>query len=351
MTTTRQPVRLMQAGLGGWGQDWARHVLRPAEERGDLALVASVDADAATLARAQATLGLPPERCFADLGEALEAVEVDAVLITASLAGHVPLALAALAAGKHVLIEKPFAPTVAEARQVVAAAERNGCALMVSQNYRFYPAVAAVRALIAERALGEVGSVSLDFRKYANRAAREGHRHYTLRQPLLMDMAIHHFDLMRSVLGQEAREIACRAFNPPWSNFDEPAAAVATIAFDGGAVLSYRGSWVSPGPPTLWGGEWRVECSGGEIIWTSRADTGTDADRVTIRPLGKRARHLNLPPMEHYDRAGSLEAFLAAVRTGVEPPSSGRDNLGSIALMNAAVESATSGLPLPVPGS
>jgi predicted dehydrogenase len=164
-----------------------------------------------------------------------------------------------------------------------------------------------------------------------------------------MDMSIHHFDLMRAVLGQEPREIVCRAFNPPWSNFAEPAAAAATITFDAGAVVSYRGSWVSPGPPTLWSGEWRMECAGGEISWTSRADQGTDSDRVTIRLLGKRPRRVELPPMPYYDRAGALRAFLHAIEQGIEPESSGRDNLGSIALMHAAIEAARSGMLLPVP--
>ena len=121
---------------------------------------------------------------------------------------------------------------------------------MISQNYRFFPAVQAVRDLLRSGSLGEVGAVSVDFRRNANGAAREGNRHYTLHQPLLADMSIHHFDLMRVMLGQEPVEVVCHAWNPPWSNFEEPAAAFATITFDGGAVVSYRGSWVSPGPKT-----------------------------------------------------------------------------------------------------
>jgi predicted dehydrogenase len=276
----------------------------------------------------------------------LAAVRPDAVLITANLPAHVPLALEALDAGMHVLLEKPFAPALTEAQQVVDRAAARGQLLMISQNYRFFPAVQATRALLREGTLGDVGMVNVDFRKYANRAATAGHRHYTIRHPLLMDMAIHHFDLMRAVLGQEPREIDCHGFNPSWSNFSDPAAAAATITFDGGAVVSYRGSWVSPGPQTLWAGEWRMECAGGEIAWTSRADSGTDADRVSVRPLGKRPRRIELPPMLDYDRAGSLRAFVRAVQSGEEPESSGRDNLGSVALMQAAIESATSGRPV-----
>lgn len=339
-------MRIVQVGMGGWGQNWARTILRPAADEVDL--VACVDMEQASLARAQETLGVPAERCFPTLEAALTAVEADAVLITAHLPAHVPLALVALETGKHVLLEKPFAPTIEEAQQVVDAAATAKRVLMISQNYRFFPAVRAATELVREGSLGPVGAVSLDFRRYANQAARAGHRHYTIRQPLLMDMAIHHFDLLRAVLGQEPREIACRGFNPPWSNFDEPPAAFATISFDGGTVVSYRGSWISPGPATPWAGEWRMECEGGEIVWTSRADSGTEADQVTVRPLGKRARRVALPPMPHYDRAGSLRAFVKAVETGQEPESSGCDNLGSVALMLAAVASSASGIPVPV---
>ncbi len=335
-------LRIIQAGMGGWGRDWARTVIGPDD---GVALLACVDADAAALALARQQLDLPEDRTFASLAAALAAVEADAVLITASLPGHIPLATTALQAGKHVLLEKPFAPSVAEAQQVVELAAERDRVLMISQNYRFFPAVQAVGDLIRAGSLGEVGAVALDFRRYANAAAREGNRHYTLFQPLLADMSIHHFDLMRAVLGQEPVEVACHAWNPPWSNFVDPAAAVATIRFAGGAVVSYRGSWVSPGPETPWAGEWRIECVRGEIAWTSRDNHGASVDRVTVRPLGKRARRIELPVLPQIDRAGSLRAFARAVATGEPPASSGRDNLGSLRLMYTAIDAATAGAP------
>lgn len=83
-----------------------------------------------------------------------------------------------------------------------------------------------------------------------------------------------------------------------------------------------------------------MECTGGEVVWTSRDDSASDS--VIIRPLGKRARQVKLPALALIDRRGSLEAFVQAVQTGQEPECSGRDNLHSVALMHAAVESATS---------
>jgi predicted dehydrogenase len=338
-------IRLIQIGMGGWGLLWGATLRRST----DVELAACVDMDPAALARAREKLELAPERCFSSLDRAFAEVECDAVLVTTALPAHVPVALAALEAGKHVLLEKPFAPTLAEARRVVDAAEERGRVLMISQNYRFYPAVRTVTALVREGTLGAVGSVQIDFRRYANSAPAEGNRHYALRQPLLLDMAIHHFDLMRMVLGQEPQQVNCHAWNPPWSKFADPAAATATITFDGGAVVSYRGSWVSPAPQTYWAGEWRMECERGEISWTSRDNSGTTGERVTVRPLGKAARRVKLPELPAIDQAGSLIAFAQAIRDGQQPESAGHTNLGSLALALATIESATAGLPVFVP--
>ncbi len=263
-------LRIVHVGVGGWGPDWAANAL---PRVGEVEPVAWVDADAATLDAARARLGLPAGGCFPSLAAALAAIEAEAVLVTTPVRAHVPVALEALAAGKHVLVEKPFAPSLAEARRAVEAAEAAGRVLMVSQNYRFFPAPRAVAALVREGEFGPVGAVNVDFRR--NVGGRTGSpRHHALEHPLLVDMAIHHFDLMRMLLGREARWVACHTWNPPWSPFAGDAAGAATIAFEGGAMVSWRGNWVSPGPRTAWAGEWRVECAGGEIAWTTRGGGG-----------------------------------------------------------------------------
>jgi predicted dehydrogenase len=336
------PIRLIQVGLGGWGRDWARLLTRNA----DLAqTVAHVDMQPAMLQQLQADNGTAAELCFPSLEAALATCEADAVLVTTALGGHIPVALAALEAGKHVLVEKPFAPSLADARRAVDLAAERGLVLMVSQNYRFFPAAQTAAALVRSGALGAVGGASVQFRKYANTEPRDTHWHYKLRQPLLEDMAIHHYDLMRFVLGQEPVSVSCAAWNPPWSHFQEPAAAAATISFDGGAVVDYRGSWVSTGAPTTWSGEWQIECADGIIAWTGRDDRGAGADAVTVRPRGKRARRVELPALERIDRAGSLAAFVQAIAANAEPTASGRDNMGSLALMFATVEAASTGRP------
>ncbi|MGZ3600061.1 MAG: Gfo/Idh/MocA family protein [Ktedonobacterales bacterium] len=344
-------IRIAQVGMGGWGRNWSKHIV---PRVAGVEAVAWVDPEPTALALAQAEGDIPTSRCFGTLEETLQAVEADAVLITAALPGHVSTALTALAAGKHVLVEKPFAATVEEAQRVVAEAEKRQRVLMVSQNYRFFPAVQTVKSLVREGALGAPGVVTIDFRRDSS-ATPDGKTVYQRSQhPLLMDMAIHHFDLMRYVLGQEPRTITCHAWNPEWSPFDDPATALATITFDGGAVVSYRASWVSRGPVTPWAGEWNMECSGGEIAWTSRESSssqhlGEVADRVIVRRTGEAEHKLTLPTLPAVDRLGSLSAFAEAITSGREPDSSGRENLGTLALMTAAIAAAQRGTPVSVP--
>ncbi len=123
-------IRLVQVGMGSWGENWGTHVI---QQSGDVELVACVDLDAGMLEQARQLLNLPAERCFLTLESALASVETDAVLITASLPAHVPVALESLNAGKHVLLEKPFAPTVAEAQQVVETAAQRSRVLKLRQ--------------------------------------------------------------------------------------------------------------------------------------------------------------------------------------------------------------------------
>jgi predicted dehydrogenase len=125
---------------------------------------------------------------------------------------------------------------------------------------------------------------------------------------------------------------------------------VATITFDGGAVVNYRGSWVSPGAQTLWAGEWRIECEKGEIAWTGRGDNHEQSvERVTVRRLGtKRAKPVELVSLADVDRGGTLSAFVEAIKSGQEPETSGRDNLHTLALTNAAIEASQIGAPVTI---
>lgn len=343
----QQQLAMIQVGLGGWGRNWYQLELR---NHPSARVAAWVDADKSARTQSISSFSLPSEQVYADLDDALEHHAAEAVLVTTSLAGHVPVVERALRAGRHVLVEKPFAPSVAEAERLVELAEKVGKILMVSQNYRFFPAPVAARELVTSGNLGALGAIHVDFRRDHVRPDPGRKTHELLSQPLLADMAIHHFDLMRMVTGQDAKRITCHGWNPPWSAYKDPAAAVAFVEMEDGLPISYRGSWVSPGSVTPWAGEWHMEFERGEAVWTSRIDMTDTADRLLIAEHGKQPKEQKLPTLSQIGRSGAVEAFVAAIQSGTSNGCAGSANIGSLAMTYAAIASVECGEPVDVTG-
>ncbi|KQS09256.1 Gfo/Idh/MocA family oxidoreductase [Curtobacterium sp. MCLR17_007] len=338
-------VRIIHVGLGGWGGSWAREAIPAVSE---VQVVGIVDPSADTLQAVRTDLGLPESAAFPSLTAALAAVDADAVVVTAPAVTHVPLALEALDAGKHVLVEKPFANTADEAAAAVHRAEERGLVLQVSQNYRFYPAPQVVRDLLRTDAVGELSAINVDFRQWDNDRPFADHPHYRFPHAMFNDMAIHHVDLLRMVTGQEAVRVFAKATYPSFSKYQDEAVASMLIEMQDGLVVSYRGSWLSRAEHTAWAGEWSIQGEDGELQFTSRAGEPGDVsgDVVTVRrPGDTTATSVELPTAEHHDRQGQLQAFARSIEGGPAPETSGRDNLRSLALMEAATRSAASGLP------
>jgi predicted dehydrogenase len=141
-------VRIGVVGLGYWGPNVVRNMSRVA----DLAWCCDLSAEN----RERYAPQYPQARFTADFDDLLGDPSVDAIAIASSVPTHHPLGLRALAAGKHVFIEKPLAASVAHARELVAAAETADRRLMVGHLLLFHPALAAVRALIDSGELGDI---------------------------------------------------------------------------------------------------------------------------------------------------------------------------------------------------
>lgn len=333
-------VRLVQIGLGGWGRNWVEEITR---ETPGVEPVAWVDTDVDARERAVIDLELPPEKVFASLEEALARLKADAALVVVPLAAHAAVTRQALEAGLHVLVEKPFAETLEQACAVAGLADRRQRVLMVNQNYRWFPAPALARRLLHEGALGDLIACYVDFHLHFG----TGYRYFFLEEPLLSDMAIHHFDSMRFVLDDEPVEVSCHSWAGPGTPFAGHPAAVATMRFAKGTVVSYRGSWLTHGPGTPYGGHWRLDGTRGTVEFSFRGafQERETLDRLTLHRADSRPEAARLPAMPHKDRRGALHTFARWIREGTPPEgaSTAADNLKSLALMSAAIRSARAG--------
>ncbi|OLB89924.1 MAG: hypothetical protein AUI15_25540 [Actinobacteria bacterium 13_2_20CM_2_66_6] len=273
-----------------WGRDWAWRVNPTVDE---VEVVGYVDSDAGALKLLSRRLPGARASWFGSLDAALAAARPEALLVTTTIAGHAPLARAGLEAGLHVLVEKPFTDKLDVAAELVSLAAAKGLALMVSQNYRFFPAARTAARLVHDGSLGGLYEIGIDFRRDYSSPPKPRFRIHLDSQPLLVDMSIHHFDLLRLIVGREPDRVFCSTANVGRGGFDGPPTAAASVAF-GEALVSYRGSWISAGPKTPWAGEWNMELEHGNVRYAKAASRRLQA-ATTWRPLPSRSRWSSRP--------------------------------------------------------
>ena len=178
-------LRIAVVGCGYWGSKHAR-VLQSTDGVDQVVLVDAYELRLRNLARSY-----PNAPCFTSLADALP--HVDAIVVATPPTSHVPIALQAIAAGKHVLVEKPLAPTSAEARQLIAAAEQAGVLLMTGHTFEYNPAVWKLRELVHSQVLGDVyylDSARLNLGLYQNDVN------------VILDLAPHDVSIINYVLGE-----------------------------------------------------------------------------------------------------------------------------------------------------
>jgi predicted dehydrogenase len=321
------PLRLAVVGAGRMGRAW----LRTIRSTPQVALVAVVDVAPGAAQAALDEAGIHGVRAFPTLADAAASAGPQAVVDATVPAAHLPVTLEALGLGLPVLGEKPAAATLPEAIALAEAAERAGELFMVSQNRRYDRNLAGLRRRLPE--IGPIGLVTTQF----FRAVHFGGFREEMAHPVLVDAAIHSFDTARMLLGTEPLTVHCEEFNPPWSWYAGAGCVSASFEFPGGARYLYQGSWASPGRQTSWNGEWRLDGEHGGAEWDgdhpAQLFLGEAGDRV------ERCEPVDAPE----DIAGTLDEFVRALRTGATPSGAIRDNIRSLAMVHAAVDSARDG--------
>ena len=320
-----EPLRLLQVGAGGMGRAW----LRTIQENPDVVLVGLIDLDVHLARTAADEHGYAEVPVAASIGELAEQSGAEALIDVTIPVAHPKISVDALLRGLPVLCEKPLAESVRECLSMVAAAEASGQLLMVSQSRRYFRTGTAFGRQLAE--LGTIASLSCEFFK----APRFSGFRERMAEPLLVDMAIHQFDLARKLIRAEPVSVYCDSYNPDWSWFDGNAAADAIFAFDGGARFAFTGSWCAPGSETSWNGRWRASSANGTAIW--------DGDGLPAAELASGEAWPAAIVEEPEQIAGSLAEFVDALRQSTTPQSEVHANVISVAMVEAAVRSSATG--------
>jgi predicted dehydrogenase len=322
-------IRVIVAGMGQRGRDWAREV------RADrsFALAACVDTDADILRQASASLAVPPEKCFRELRTALDETACEVVIVATSADSHAPVCRIALERGLGLLVEKPFTLHLDEAIELVTLAEQKGAPLIVAQNYRYMRAHRAARRLIREGALGRIGMVVAQYYRVPHEMAASLAR---LPHHVMWGMGVHHLDALRYVLGEEVTSVAAQSFTQPWSALPEGSSMQALLGFASGARGFYSATYESSGHEYFERGQEFYQRFMGE-----RATLHVFHRWLVLCERGRLPRLVRRGARSVTEENVLLQQMKRALLEGVVPESSGRDNLQTVAVMEACVRSAS----------
>jgi len=323
-------LRVVVVGLGSRGHDWLREI----ENAPGFELAAAVDVDPLVLQQASAK-GVLPSQCFADLSAALDQSKCDAVIVATSLDSHFKPCELALAHGLAVMVEKPFALNLHEAKQLVTLAEQKNAPLVVAQNYRYLRSFRTARRLIAEGRLGRVGMVVCQYYKVPHALPAALSR---LQNSVLWEVGIHHLDALRYVLNKPVTRVLTESFKLPWGTLPRGGSIHAMLSFADETRALYSATYESTGHEFFEGGQEFYLRLIGEL-----ATLHVFQRWLILCEKGKLPRLIRRGPRKVSEERILLDQFERALLHGEQPDSSGRDNLQTMAIVEACQRSATEG--------
>ncbi|WP_025228179.1 Gfo/Idh/MocA family protein [Fimbriimonas ginsengisoli] len=244
---------------------------------------------------------------------------------------HLEYALKAIAAGKAVFIEKPFARDLSEGSTIIEAAGKAGVPLMVGQVVRFFPEYALGHRLVQSGKIGTPAAARLRRGGKAPHGSQDWFMDHGRSGGILLDLAIHDFDWLRWTLG-EVSHLYSRSVGV--QSGGGPDYALTTLTFESGTVAHVESTWMDP---SGFRATYEVAGSEGMIEFDSRQS----ASVRTHKKEGSKLQHPVSDTDDPYYQ--ELSGFLGAVKNGTPIPVPGFEGLMALNLSLAALESARTG--------
>ncbi len=324
-------IRIGLIGYGYWGPNLAR-----AAAETDGATVEMI-ADYSGPARERAAKRHPSARLATDWVTLVQDPKVDAVLIATPAKTHFEIALGALAAGKHVLIEKPLADSPARAARLVDEAMRRSRILMVDHTFVFTGAVKTIQELVANGRLGEI---------YYYDSTRVNLGVFQRDVNVIWDLAVHDFAIMDFIL--PARPIAISASAAGFLSGSPENMAHLSVFFDDGALAHLNVNWLAPVKvrQTLIGGSRRMviyddmQASEKVKVYDRGASVSDNPSDALTQMVSYRLGDMWAPAISPTEAlVAEMREFVRCIDTGERPITDGESGLRVVEMAAAASRS------------
>jgi predicted dehydrogenase len=318
---------------------WLKAIAETPSLRDRITIVGLVDLDRAAVDRLADEYGLGHAVIGTDLDAVLDEARPELLFDVVIPSARQDVVAIGLTHGCHVLSEKPMATTLEAGRALVALAAEAGKVHAIVQNRRFNEGVRRIRATLESGALGELTGIHCDFFV----GAHFGGFREQMQNVLLVDMAIHTLDAARFMAQKTPLAVYCHESNPRGSWYAHGAAANAIFEFSDDVVFTYRGSWSAEGANTSWDSAWRIVGTKGTLLWDG-ADK-FEANLVVgsegfFRPLAPLEVAPPADPDQTLGHASVIAEFIDSIEAGRAPETASSDNIKSLAMVFAAIESA-----------
>ena len=308
-------LRVAAIGVGSLGRHHARNYAELSRE-GLVGFVGACDSNAETLFQVASDNGC---ESFSDWRDLIG--KVDAVSVATPTETHCEIACAFLRGGVHVLVEKPIAPTLAEADEMIAAAASTGAKLMVGQLERFNPAMVALRPHVTKPLYFEIHRVS----PFPNRS---------LDVDVVLDVMIHDLDAVQWLVGEDVAVSAIHAVGIPVIS-DKVDAANARIEFESGAVANITASRI--GTEKIRKTRFYQTNAYVVLDYATKFASLTSLDPGASHPLlGISVNRLEIDDVEPL--RAEISAFIDSIQRDVDPPVTGADGRRALSLAVGVLE-------------
>ncbi len=286
------------------------------------------------------------KRCVADYRALLEDQTIEALAICVPAQFHVEIALAALDAGKHLFIEKPLALTIEDCDRLIERAAGVPLQVMLGFNTRFHRLARAARTLFRQGTFGPlevVRSVLTSFHK----DLPEWRKRRISGGGVLLEMAMHHFDLWKYVLDEEVEEISAHSRSGTWE--DESATVTARLSSGALASATFAECTSQNNSMEIYGREGSLSVSFYRFDGLETATTSDIPGNIPARVRGVRRFAEELPKAIATNRQGGewsqtyieeWRHFVGSIRAGLPVECGLEDGRRALAVALAAMESA-----------